>query len=146
MVKNLSANEGDGRGRGSVPGLGRFPGEGMARHSSLLAWGISWTEEPGGLQSIGLQSIGHYWSDLACTYIMCIIYVNFKERKTENSRFCSKKRVGWTLMPVGIYDWLIWKILWAGRELKPFTQRQAHTMLDLQDKEGCLAIELYQWE
>ena len=29
--------------------------EGMATHSSILAWGISWTEEPGGLQSMGLQ-------------------------------------------------------------------------------------------
>ena len=31
----------------------------MATHSSLLAWGIQWTEEPGGLQSMGLQRVGH---------------------------------------------------------------------------------------
>ena len=31
----------------------------MATHSSILAWEIPWTEEPGGLQSIGLQRIGH---------------------------------------------------------------------------------------
>ena len=31
----------------------------MATHSSVLAWRISWTEEPGGLQSLGLQRIGH---------------------------------------------------------------------------------------
>ena len=31
-------------------------GNGMATHSSILAWRISWTEEPGGLQSIGSQS------------------------------------------------------------------------------------------
>ena len=30
--------------------------EGMAAHSSVLAWRIPWTEEPGGLQSMGLQS------------------------------------------------------------------------------------------
>ena len=30
--------------------------EGMATHSSILAWGIPWTEEPGGLQSVGSQS------------------------------------------------------------------------------------------
>ena len=30
--------------------------EGMAMHSSILAWGISWTEEPGGLRYIGLKS------------------------------------------------------------------------------------------
>ena len=33
----------------------------MAIHSSLLAWEIPWTEEPGGLQSIGWQRICHYW-------------------------------------------------------------------------------------
>ena len=31
----------------------------MATHSSILAWKISWTEEPGGLQSMGLQRAGH---------------------------------------------------------------------------------------
>ena len=31
----------------------------MATHSSILAWRIPWTEEPGGLQSMGLQRIGH---------------------------------------------------------------------------------------
>ena len=31
----------------------------MATHSSILAWKISWTEEPGGLQSMGLQRVGH---------------------------------------------------------------------------------------
>ena len=33
--------------------------KGMAIHSSILAWGIPWTEKPGGLQSIGLQRVGH---------------------------------------------------------------------------------------
>ena len=33
--------------------------EGTATHSSILAWETSWTEEPGGLQSIGLQRVGH---------------------------------------------------------------------------------------
>ena len=31
----------------------------MAAHSSILAWKISWTEEPGGLQSMGSQRVGH---------------------------------------------------------------------------------------
>ena len=31
----------------------------MATHSSILAWRIPWTEEPGGLQSMGLQRVGH---------------------------------------------------------------------------------------
>ena len=39
--------------------------EGMETHSSILAWRIPWMEEPGGLQSMGLQRVGHDWSDLA---------------------------------------------------------------------------------
>ena len=39
--------------------------EEMATHSSVLAWGIPWTEEPGGLQSMGSQRVGDNWSDLA---------------------------------------------------------------------------------
>ena len=42
--------------------------EGMATHSSILAWRIPWTEEPDGLQSIGLQRVGHDWGDLAHTH------------------------------------------------------------------------------
>ena len=33
----------------------------MSIHSSILAWDIPWTEEPGGLQSMGLQRVGHNW-------------------------------------------------------------------------------------
>ena len=33
--------------------------EETATHSSILAWKIPWTEEPGGLQSMGLQRVGH---------------------------------------------------------------------------------------
>ena len=40
---------------GSIPGPGGSPGEGNATHSSILAWRILWTEEPGRLQSLGLQ-------------------------------------------------------------------------------------------
>ena len=42
--------------------------EGMATHSSILAWRIPWTEEPGGLQSTGSQRVGHDWSDVAHTH------------------------------------------------------------------------------
>ena len=39
----------------SMTGLGRFPGEGNATHSSILAWEIPWAEGPNELQSMGLQ-------------------------------------------------------------------------------------------
>ena len=45
VVKNLPANAGDSS---SIPGSGRSPGEGNGNHSSILAWEIPCTEEPGG--------------------------------------------------------------------------------------------------
>ena len=48
-VNNPFANAGDVTDVDSFPGLGRSPEEGMATHSSILAWRIPWTEEPGGL-------------------------------------------------------------------------------------------------
>ena len=59
MVKNLLVNAGDIRDMGSIPGREDPQEEGMATHSSILAWRILWTEELGGLQSIGLQRAGH---------------------------------------------------------------------------------------
>ena len=59
MVKNLTANAEDTGDVGSIPGSGRSPGGGYATHISILAWRIPWTEEPGGLQSMGLQRVGH---------------------------------------------------------------------------------------
>ena len=46
-------------------------GKGMATHSSIIAWKIPWTEEPGGLQSIGLHRVTHDWSSLARTHPHC---------------------------------------------------------------------------
>ena len=43
----------------------------MATHSNILAWEILWTEEPGGLQSMGLQRIGH---DLATEQQLLKLY------------------------------------------------------------------------
>ena len=42
------------------PGVREDPlEEGMAAHSTILAWRIPWTEEPGGLQFMGLQRVRH---------------------------------------------------------------------------------------
>ena len=56
MVKNLPATQ-----EIQVQFLGweETLEKGMATHSSILAWRIPWTEEPGGLQSTGLQRVGH---------------------------------------------------------------------------------------
>ena len=54
-VKNLPVNAGDTGDTSSIPGLGRSLEEETATHSSMLAWRIPWTEEPGGLQSVEPQ-------------------------------------------------------------------------------------------
>ena len=55
-LKYSSCDEGDQRW---VPGQGRSTGEGNPTHSNILAWKIPCTEDPGRLQSMGLQSVGH---------------------------------------------------------------------------------------
>ena len=59
VVKNLPANTGAIRDVGSVPRLGRTPGRGPGNPLQYSCWRIPWTEEPGGLQSIGLQRVKH---------------------------------------------------------------------------------------
>ena len=56
MVKNLPAMQ-----RTCIRSLGQEDSleKGMATHSSILAWKISWTEESGGLQSMGPRRVGH---------------------------------------------------------------------------------------
>ena len=44
---------------GSIPGQEDPPEEEMATHSRILAWRIPWTEDPGRLQSMGSQRVGH---------------------------------------------------------------------------------------
>ena len=59
VAKNPPANAGDARDTSSIPVLGRSLEKEMATHSSILAWEIPWTEEPGGLQSVGVQRARH---------------------------------------------------------------------------------------
>ena len=56
MVKNLPVMQ-----ETRVPSLGQEDPleKGMAIYSSIFAWRIQWTEKPGGLQSVGSQSVGH---------------------------------------------------------------------------------------
>ena len=73
----------------SIPGLEDPLEEEMAAHSSILAWEISWTEEPGGLQSMGWQRVGHdlvtnawtwtaYYPLLSCVLIQSQRPINIK--------------------------------------------------------------------
>ena len=57
--KESACNAGD---LGSIPGSGRSPGEGMATCSGILVWRMPWTDKPGGLQFMGLQTVRHDWA------------------------------------------------------------------------------------
>ena len=65
LIKNLPA-----MWETQVPSLGLEDHleKGMATYWSIFAWRIPWTEEPGGLQSIGSQRVGYNWSDSAPTH------------------------------------------------------------------------------
>ena len=59
VVKNPPANAGDVRDTGSICVWEDPLEEGIALHSSILAWRTPWTEEPGGLQSMSFQRVRH---------------------------------------------------------------------------------------
>ena len=65
--KEFACNAGDPH---LIPGSGNTLEKGMATHSSILAWRISWTEQPGGLQSMGSQRHRQNWSNWACTNLL----------------------------------------------------------------------------
>ena len=60
VLKNPPANTRDTGDMGSIPGLGRSPEERNGNPLQYCSWKIPWTEEPGGLQSIGSQKVEHY--------------------------------------------------------------------------------------
>ena len=73
VVKNLPANARDIIDVGSITGSGKIPlEEGRATHSSILAWEVPWTREPGRLQSMGLQRVRWDCSDLAHMYLQFV--------------------------------------------------------------------------
>ena len=73
VVKNSPAIAGNLRKQVQSLGWEDPLEEEMTIHSSILAWRIPWTEEPGRLQSMRLQRIKHDWSNLAC---ICIVEAN----------------------------------------------------------------------
>ena len=76
VVKNLPAIQEPWETQDQSLGWKDLLEEGMATHSSTLAWRIPWTEEPGSLQSTGWQRVGHDWSDLAWSMHACRHYSN----------------------------------------------------------------------
>ena len=62
----------------------------MATNSSILGWRIPWTEEPGGLQSMGLQRTRHNWSDIMVMYLFFLLLTAIQIMLiTCYSKYCS---------------------------------------------------------
>ena len=59
VVENPPASARDAEDMGLIPGSGRSPGEGNGNPLQYSCLENLWTEEPGGLQSMGLQRVGH---------------------------------------------------------------------------------------
>ena len=77
----------------------------MATHSSILAWRIPWTEDPGGLQSMRSQRVTHGWGDLACTHVVVSIVQVRKlaQRGAIVSVLPGRDKGSWVLNP-GLLD------------------------------------------
>ena len=88
--------------------------EGKATHSSILAWRIPWTEEPGRLLSIGLHRVGHDWSDLACTH-----YGKLQAKFLANSVFQSSEVMSYNVkyLRINAIQTQWWKGITGPKEL-----------------------------
>ena len=72
MGKEFILSAGDAGDLSLIPGPGRSPGGEHGNPLQLSCWRIPWTKDPGRLQSIGLQRVGHDLSNWAHTQITCI--------------------------------------------------------------------------
>ena len=97
----------------------------MATHSSVLAWRIPGTGEPGGLPSVGLHRVGHDWSDLAAAAAAAAVYV-CQSQSPYSSHFSSL---------FGSYACFVWerqfkKKIWKGI-LKPLFFSSYGKLIDI---------------
>ena len=104
----------------------------MATHSSILVWRIPWTEEPGGLQSVGTHRVRHCWSKLAC---LCIICTGLKSIKHEGpfSR-CFYRKKNFFLNQQSPVDFVVYECSarsCLGRTLRCQKVKRTHRSLDL---------------
>ena len=68
--------------------------EGMETHSSILAWRIPWTEEPGGLQSKGLQRVRYDWASFTFTFFHFTLVKGFPEGSNGKESTCNAGDLG----------------------------------------------------
>ena len=72
----------------------------MAPHTSTLAWKIQWTEEPGGLQSMGSLRVGHDWA----TSLSLFTFMHWRRKWQPTPVFLPEESQGWW-SPVGCHLW-----------------------------------------
>ena len=71
----------------------------LATHSSILAWRIPWTEEPGGLESMGLQRFGHNWVTGTHRHVIIILWLLVLQ----------KHSLAW----LATHSWLVGNLFWV---------------------------------
>ena len=77
--------------------------DGMATHSSILAWRIPWTEEPGGLQAMESQRVGHKWSKWACTHALLTAELTSSETASVQKSFQQRLKNHLAVSPAGTF-------------------------------------------
>ena len=84
-----------------VQSLGRedFVEQGMATHSSILAWRIPWTEEPGGLQSMGSLRVGHDWA----SSLSLFTFMHWRRKWQPTPVFLPGESQGWEAWWAAVY-------------------------------------------
>ena len=75
------------------------PEKAMAPHSGTLAWKIPWTEEPGGLQSMGSRGVGHDWA----TSLLLFTFVHWRRKCQPTPVFLPGESQGWGAWWAAVY-------------------------------------------
>ena len=129
---------------GFYPWVGKiFWRQVMATHYSILAWRIPWTEEPGRLQSMGSQVVGHDWSDWACAHIdfrhvhrnyFCIDIV---------WKYCIEKDTLFWSLDITIQGALYWRTLIGSHSLSRSCIRRWSFFLSGQGSGGFCIMALF---
>ena len=104
------------RDMGSIPGLERCLGGSMATYSSILAWRIPGTEEPG-MQSIGWQRGGHDRRDLACTHAYTFQCYSLKSSHIFAPPLCPKLFISFVEKQAEVLGGDFWEILFGNWDM-----------------------------
>ena len=121
--------------------------ESMATHSSILAWRFPWMDEPDGLQSIGLQRVGHDWSNFTVwrkgrTWSGCLMSARFSfrvmkivQKLDSDSCHCNCLKCHW----IAYFKWLKWIEVQVAQSCPTFCNPVDYTV------HGILQARILEW-